>query len=138
MQLHGAMPSDEEMKTIIAEFDNNGNGMLEFEEFVRLMESRKKTTNDLDDLAHAFKLFDMDGNGVLDSAELRVALTGMGEVMTEEEVDELIKSADTNGDGLIDYKEFFTMITGNPPPEESGQQKVSTQQKQPSDANLTV
>ncbi|XP_033763477.1 calmodulin-beta-like [Pecten maximus] len=131
MQLQGASPTDEEMEKIIADFDDNGNGLLEFDEFVKLMESRNKTTDDLDELAFAFRTFDKDGNGVLDSRELKIALTSLGEVMTEAEVEDLIKSASTTGGRYIDFKDFITLITGKPLPEEYEQQLQQQQQQQP-------
>ena len=37
-------------------------------------------------------------------------MTQMGEPVTHDEVDAIIKEADTDGDGNINYAEFFTMF----------------------------
>jgi len=38
-------------------------------------------------------------------------MTTLGEKLTDEEVEEMIKDADINGDGKINYTEFtFTML----------------------------
>ena len=34
----------------------------------------------------------------------------LGETLTEDEVEQMIKEADTDGDGSINYAEFFVMI----------------------------
>eukprot|EP00290_Baffinella_frigidus_P011411 CAMPEP_0180165614 /NCGR_PEP_ID=MMETSP0986-20121125/31081_1 /TAXON_ID=697907 /ORGANISM="non described non described, Strain CCMP2293" /LENGTH=167 /DNA_ID=CAMNT_0022116637 /DNA_START=17 /DNA_END=521 /DNA_ORIENTATION=- len=63
-----------------------------------------------DDIIEAFRVFDKDGNGTISAAELRHVMTNLGEKLTDEEVDEMIREADVNGDGIIDYKEFTKII----------------------------
>ena len=49
-------------------------------------------------------MFDKDGNGFVSSAELRTALTMCGaEPMTKKEVNEMMKEADIDGDGRLNY-----------------------------------
>ena len=50
-----------------------------------------------------FLAFDKDGNGFISSAELRHIMTTLGERLTDEEVDELIKQADVDGAGMVNY-----------------------------------
>ncbi|TNN58659.1 Calmodulin [Liparis tanakae] len=40
-----------------------------------------------------------DGNGYISAAELRHVMTNLGEKLTDEEVDEMIREADIDGDG---------------------------------------
>ena len=58
----------------------------------------------------AFKVFDSDGNGYINAAELRQVMMNLGEKLTEEEVEMMIKEADSNGDGLVNYEEFISMM----------------------------
>jgi len=37
-------------------------------------------------------------------------MTNLGEKLTDEEVDEMIREADINGDGQINYAEFVQMM----------------------------
>jgi len=52
----------------------------------------------------AFKVFDIDGNGVIDTAELRATLAGLGSCVSLPDAEELLRAADKNGDGQIDYE----------------------------------
>jgi hypothetical protein len=55
-------------------------------------------------------VFDKDGNGFISAAELRHVMTNLGEKLTDEEVDEMIREADIDGDGQINYEEFVKMM----------------------------
>ena len=57
-----------------------------------------------------FQVFDRDGNGFISAAELRHVMTNLGEKLTDEEVDEMIREADVDGDGQINYEEFVKMM----------------------------
>ncbi|RCH96684.1 hypothetical protein CU098_002856, partial [Rhizopus stolonifer] len=64
------------------------------------------------DLQEAFKVFDADGNGVIDREELHKVMSSLNETLTEEELDAMIKEADSNGDGKISFEEFKAMMGG--------------------------
>ncbi len=55
--------------------------------------------------------FLQDGNGFISRQELRAVMMNLGEKLTEEECDELVEEADLDGDGQINYEEFFQMMT---------------------------
>lgn len=69
-----------------------------------------KDTDTEEELIEAFKVFDRDGNGLISAAELRHVMTNLGEKLTDEEVDEMIREADIDGDGHINYEEFVRMM----------------------------
>nr|AAM81200.1 calmodulin-like protein 6a [Medicago truncatula] len=51
--------------------------------------------------------FDKDQDGFFSAAELRHVIITLGKNVTHEEVNEIIKEADVDGNGLVNYKEFF-------------------------------
>ena len=60
----------------------------------------------------AFKVFDDSGNELISAVELRRVMTNLGEKLTEAEVDEMIREADVDGDGYINFEEFVSMMLG--------------------------
>ena len=64
-----------------------------------------------EELREAFKVFDRDGSGEISSAELRHVMTNLGEKLTDEEVDEMIREADVDGNGQVNYPGTGMRIT---------------------------
>ena len=62
------------------------------------------------ELAEAFKVFDREGNGYITSQELKHVMLKVADELTEEKVDAMIKQADVNGDGQIEYEEFIALL----------------------------
>ena len=56
--------------------------------------------------ACACQVFDKDGTGFISAAELRHVMTNLGEKLTDEEVDEMIREADIDGDGQVILDRF--------------------------------
>jgi hypothetical protein len=65
------------------------------------MARKMKDTDSEEEILEAFKVFDKDGNGFISAAELRHVMTNLGEKLTDEEVDEMIREADIDGDGQV-------------------------------------
>ncbi|KAF7462401.1 Hypothetical predicted protein [Marmota monax] len=66
-----------------------------------------KDTDSEEEIREAFCVFDMDGNGYISAAELHRVRTNHGEKLTDEEVDEMRREADIDGDGQVNYEEFI-------------------------------
>jgi Ca2+-binding EF-hand superfamily protein len=65
-----------------------------------------------DEILEAFKAFDLDKNNFVGAAEIRHVLINIGEQVTDEEVDEMIRMVDSDGDGQVSWDEFYSMVTG--------------------------
>lgn len=83
---------------------NLGNGTIDFPEFLTMMARKMKDTDSEEEIREAFRVFDKDGNGFISAAELRHVMTNLGEKLTDEEVDEMIREADIDGDGQVNYE----------------------------------
>ena len=90
-------------------FSFEGNGIIDFREFLHLMDTRMKETDTEAEIREMFKVFDMDGNGFISAEEFKWTMMNLGNQLTEE-VNEIIKTADLNGDGQIDLKGNFNFF----------------------------
>lgn len=68
------------------------------------------------EIKEAFEAFDLDHNHFVGAAELRHVLINIGEQVTDEEVDEMIRMCDKDGDGQVSFEEFYEMVTGGKKP----------------------
>ncbi|CEI99784.1 Putative EF-hand protein [Rhizopus microsporus] len=60
-----------------------------------------------------FQVFDKEGDGYISAGELRYVLTNLGEKLTDEEVNELLKEVEVGKDGRINYVDFVTVVLSN-------------------------
>nr|XP_022330789.1 calmodulin-like [Crassostrea virginica] len=106
MRSLGQNPTESELQEMIQEVDVDGNGTIDFDEFLQMMAKKMKDTDSEEELKSAFKVFDRDNTGFITGPNLRVVMTNLGEKLTDEEVEEMIREADADGDGLINYQEY--------------------------------
>ena len=91
---------------MINEVDESGDGELDFPEFLLLMSNSMKDNGSEDELVEAFKVFDRDGDGSVSVDELMTIMTMLGERLTREEVETMIRDADKDEDGELNFEEF--------------------------------
>jgi calmodulin len=103
-------PTEAELQDMINEVDTNGNGTIDFPEFLTIMARQMKYTDSEEEIREAFRVFDKDGNGFISAAELRHVMTILGEKLTDEEVDEMVREANIDSDGQVNYEEFVQMM----------------------------
>ena len=75
----GQNPTEYELQDMINEIDADGNGTIDFPEFLSIMAGRMRDTDSEEEIKEAFKKFDKEGNGYISAAELRHVMTNLGE-----------------------------------------------------------
>ena len=110
MRSLGQNPTESELEDMIREVDADGDGTIDFTEFLTMMARKMKESNSESDIKEAFKVFDKDGDGLISAAELRAVMKNLGEQLTDQEVDEMIREADIDGDGQVNYEGKYNVI----------------------------
>lgn len=108
----------EEADLILANVDRDGNGVIDFQEFLVLMaenEQRKKELQaDPDaEIKQMFQQIDVNGDGFISEKELKQMMKTFNEKAKKKDVKKMMKFADTNKDGKISFSEFKLMVQGN-------------------------
>ncbi|KAL3526772.1 hypothetical protein ACH5RR_011428 [Cinchona calisaya] len=98
-----------EIAKAFKEADSNGDGFIDFEEFIKVQneEGGVKTS----DIQGAFRVFDLDGNGKISAEELLEVMRRLGEKSSLNACKKMIRGVDADGDGLINMDEFMHMMT---------------------------
>lgn len=106
----GLNPTEAELKEIISDVNGIG-GKVDVATLSQLIVKRVrdlKTT--AEELKDAFQVFDKQGTGYLSVHDLRLSLTTLGERLTEEELDELVREVDQDGEGMVNYEDVVRVL----------------------------
>jgi len=108
----GTNPTESEVKRLVqSTCTDKADARVTFEQFLPMLQavSSKQNTDTVDDFIEGLRHFDKEGNGRISAAELRHLLVGLGEKMTEEEVEHLIHGKE-DAQGNINYEELVRMV----------------------------
>ncbi|XP_022242102.1 calcium-binding protein E63-1-like isoform X1 [Limulus polyphemus] len=108
----GILLTDGMIRHVLQQVNRRDDGMINEEEFMTWMAKHQTSIKDdvMEDLLAAFRVFDKDRNGFITRDELRVAMEMIGEPVSDEQLDELIKVTDVDNDGRINYEEFVRIL----------------------------
>lgn len=100
---------------MIAIFDEDGGGDVDFQEFVTGLSAFSSKGNKDEKLRFAFKVYDIDRDGYISNGELFIVLkmmvgNNLKDVQLQQIVDKTIMEADKDQDGKISFDEFKDMV----------------------------
>ncbi|CAG9326882.1 unnamed protein product [Blepharisma stoltei] len=107
LQQYSAALGDE-IGSIIASMDVNRNGIIDYTEFLAASLD-KSIYMQQERLITAFKVFDKNNNGLISIDDLK-ELLGKEDLQDNEYWEEIIRDADANGDGVVDFNDFIAAI----------------------------
>ena len=70
----------------------------------------KATLKRLIEIISIFQVFDKERTGGIAVSEMRLILSNLPEKLSDEEIDEMLRTADKDGNGYFTYDEFRIMI----------------------------
>lgn len=97
----------EEAQAVVAVHDSN---MLNFDDFMRLVEDGGTEEERGRELKEAFRMYEMEGCGCITPESLKRMLDRLGETRSVDECRGMIARYDINGDGLLNFDEFVIMM----------------------------
>lgn len=106
----GRAPSSAELDAMLAEVPENASG-LNFTLFLAMMGDRMQGTDSAADLLQAFEVLDEKRSGFISSDLLRQHLTTTGDMLTDDEFDQVLRGVELNAAGHIDYRHFVKTLT---------------------------
>eukprot|EP00672_Neobodo_designis_P004997 CAMPEP_0174863586 /NCGR_PEP_ID=MMETSP1114-20130205/56505_1 /TAXON_ID=312471 /ORGANISM="Neobodo designis, Strain CCAP 1951/1" /LENGTH=318 /DNA_ID=CAMNT_0016098657 /DNA_START=63 /DNA_END=1019 /DNA_ORIENTATION=- len=129
----GVEMDDDALRESMAKIDENGNGDLEFDEFlmwlsqasnqadefavlkskIRAQGTRPLSNAQIERLREVFNHFDADNSGSIDIEELGHVFEAMGQKLSEEDLAALMKQADDDGSGEMEFEEFLMLMCSN-------------------------
>ena len=111
----GEPVTKEELAEMTNEIDIEGNGTIDFKEFILLKARKMRHYDNEDEYIEAFRIIDKNKDDLISKEELKEAMTIIGQFVwgespTDEDIAYMIKEADTDGDGFLHYSDFIRKI----------------------------
>jgi len=108
MRAMGQNPTEDELNNLIMEVDLDGNGTIEFPEFLEMMKTKANEVDQGAELREAFRMFDRNKDGFIDRSELKRVANLLGTMLSKEEEEDICclrKNVMSAGIVMSGYKE---------------------------------
>ena len=111
MRSAGAIFLDNELERPMETIrNNNGADIFTQKDYIELCLKFIKNDETEEDLIEAFKFWDTDNSGRVATDDIRRALTTLGDKLSEDEINALVREADPNNLGVIDYEHYSKVL----------------------------
>ncbi|XP_045467798.1 neo-calmodulin-like [Harmonia axyridis] len=106
----GVELTEGEIFAVLEEFDPDNTGLINFKTFLLILKKNLKPMTE-DDLKLCFAIFDKDSNGQIGTPEIRHVAADVGGKYNDEEIEDMLREVDADGDGRISFDDFVYFMT---------------------------
>ena len=111
LRVCGASPSQQELEMAIQSSGDKSN-LINFEKFIDIYEKLINNQDSEEDIINELKKVDKNGSGNITVKDLRSLLANYGDVLTKEEVDDVVQEANADKNGNINIEKFAKILLG--------------------------
>ena len=99
-----------EIKKIFQDFSKDIGDTMDYNEFLSVVQPMMANKDTREEIIKIFRLFDDDKTGKISFRNLKRVALELGETLNDEELLEMIEEADRDGDGLLNFDEFYRVM----------------------------
>ena len=113
LRICGAAPSQQEIKMIIKNLEDNKREFINFETFLKLLEKLLLKQDSEEDLINEFMKIDKVGDGTILESDLRKLMSNYDNPLNSQEIEDIIEEANVDENGYINIQRFVKVLLGN-------------------------
>ena len=113
LRICGAAPSQQELKMIIKNLEDNKREFINFETFLKLLEKLLLKQDSEEDLINEFMKIDKVGDGTILESDLRKLMSNYDNPLNSQEIEDIIEEANVDENGYINIQRFVKVLLGN-------------------------
>ena len=106
----GYNPKKQFVYQLFSDFDNDENGVIDFNQFIKLMAEKPQDNDTEEDIARVFQLMDSDKKGYISFEDLKEVAKELNEKIGDDDVKAILAHIDLSGKEKIDFKIFLQFM----------------------------
>ena len=96
---------------LICDIDLKKSGEMDFEKFFKVLTETGEGNDSDHDIKKFFDLFDIEKVGYIELKNLKRITKELGDIVDDEDLIDLIKKSDLDGDGKVSYQDFYKILS---------------------------
>ncbi|KAK1444862.1 calmodulin 1 like protein [Babesia gibsoni] len=101
---------------IVSDLEKSGSTQIDFNDFLDSITLKLGNRDSKEGIKRIFNLFDQDNTGSISFKNLKKIANELGEFISDEELRDMIHRSDSNGDGLLSFEDFYSVMAKRPLP----------------------